>query len=301
MTPKISAIVLAYNQQDTVGRTIESILSQITEYTYEIIIGEDCSSDSTRTVCERYAAQYPNIIKLMPAAPNKGVVGNFIDCFRECAGDYAAMCAGDDWWSDKHKIQKQVSFLDANHDYVVAHGEMLHYNIATKVTGMPHIRTSVPEGLIRKKLYFRHIVNAPTACIRRSALADTDFAAWLREGFIMEDLPSWLELASKGKFHFMPEYLTTYSVGGESISHSDIAEKCINFERETHKTKLYFYLRKRPPFSRKRLTKLLNKRILKIAMSSGDSHLISEISQIVGNRALLRRSISVLFHKFKTR
>ena len=68
MEDKISVIVTTYNQEDTIGRTLNSILAQKCHLPIEIIIGEDCSTDNTRSVCENYAQRYPHIIRLMPKA-----------------------------------------------------------------------------------------------------------------------------------------------------------------------------------------------------------------------------------------
>ena len=98
MEDKISVIVTTYNQEDTIGRTLNSILAQKCHLPIEIIIGEDCSTDNTRSVCKDYAQRYPQIIRLMPKAENKGIQNNYYDCLLECKGKYIADCAGDDFW-----------------------------------------------------------------------------------------------------------------------------------------------------------------------------------------------------------
>jgi glycosyltransferase involved in cell wall biosynthesis len=55
----VSILILTYQQEKTISETIESIVAQKTEYSFEIIIGEDCSRDRTREICEQYAKQNP--------------------------------------------------------------------------------------------------------------------------------------------------------------------------------------------------------------------------------------------------
>lgn len=64
MTPKVSVIVLTYNQEKLIGRTLDSIIAQECDFPFEIIVGEDCSTDGTLTVCREYEARYPGIIRL---------------------------------------------------------------------------------------------------------------------------------------------------------------------------------------------------------------------------------------------
>lgn len=83
--PDISVIILTYNQQHTIAQAIESVLAQDTsEYRVEIVIGDDGSTDATREICSGYAARYPERIRLMPEAPNKGVVRNYFDTLEAC-------------------------------------------------------------------------------------------------------------------------------------------------------------------------------------------------------------------------
>ena len=86
----VSVIVLAYNQQDSIARTLDSILMQKCRLPIEIVVGDDASTDGTRAVCEDYARRYPDIVRLMPAAPNKGMVDNYFDCMLACRGKYIA-------------------------------------------------------------------------------------------------------------------------------------------------------------------------------------------------------------------
>ena len=82
----ISVVVVTYNQAGTIGRTLNSILMQRCHVPFEIVIGEDCSTDNTRDICQIYAKQYPNIIHLICNERNKGIVDNYYDCLLACRG-----------------------------------------------------------------------------------------------------------------------------------------------------------------------------------------------------------------------
>lgn len=123
-TPCVSVWVITYNHAGYIGQCLDSILMQKTDFTFEICLGEDDSSDGTREICQAYAKKYPDIIRLFLRDRNDpgrhGCEGvwqfNFIETFRACRGKYIAMCDGDDFWTDPMKLQKQVDFLERHPD-----------------------------------------------------------------------------------------------------------------------------------------------------------------------------------------
>ena len=117
----VSVIVVTYNQENTIARTLGSIISQECHFRIEIIIGEDDSTDRTRSICVKYQQQYPEIIRLMPQSPNKGVAKNYYDCILASKGKYIADCAGDDFWIDNHKLEKEVAIIDSDESISLVH------------------------------------------------------------------------------------------------------------------------------------------------------------------------------------
>ena len=118
--PKVSACLITYNQEDFIRECIEGAISQIGDFDYEIIIGDDCSSDNTKQICLEYSTKYPNLIKYTKRNNNLGMIGNWIATISECSGNYIALCEGDDYWTDPYKLQKQVDFLETNPEYVLS-------------------------------------------------------------------------------------------------------------------------------------------------------------------------------------
>lgn len=122
---KVSCHIITYNQVNFIGKCIEGILMQKTNFDFEIVIGDDLSSDGTREILEQYAIQYPNLIKLnLRNNRGKGIPGkeNFVSTLKMCRGKYITLCDGDDYWIDPNKLQKQVDFLENNPDYVIHSG-----------------------------------------------------------------------------------------------------------------------------------------------------------------------------------
>ena len=114
MENMISVVVITYNQEATISRTLDSILMQQCHVPYEIVIGEDCSTDNTRAICQSYAEKHPDKIRLICNQQNKGIVDNYFDCLLECRGKYIADCAGDDFWTDPQKLEKEICVMEAH-------------------------------------------------------------------------------------------------------------------------------------------------------------------------------------------
>lgn len=106
--------MLTYNHEKYIAKAIESILSQKTEYRFELLIGEDCSTDSTREIVRKYAKQYPEIIRPFFHKRNVGCTRNSYMLDVHARGKYIAGCEGDDFWCDDRRIQKDVDFLESH-------------------------------------------------------------------------------------------------------------------------------------------------------------------------------------------
>ena len=126
--PKVSVSIITYNHQDYIGRAIESVLDQRVDFEYEIIIGDDYSTDGTRAVLRDYQQRYPHLIQLIlhPRHPG-GIPGrlNNVTNLYACRGTYVALLDGDDYWIDHHKLQRQVDFLDQHPDYILTFHDVI--------------------------------------------------------------------------------------------------------------------------------------------------------------------------------
>lgn len=134
--PKISIMLITYNHEKYIAQAIESILMQETEYDYEIVVIEDCSTDKTQEVIMKYVEKYPDKVKPYFNKINLGhkvTQHNFYQGYYRLTGDYMAILEGDDYWTSPHKLQKQVSFLENNPEYVAcAHNTIKIYEDGSK-------------------------------------------------------------------------------------------------------------------------------------------------------------------------
>jgi len=115
----VSICCITYNHEKFIAQAIDSFLMQQTNFRFEIIIGDDCSTDDTLLIINQFSVRYPGKIKVLTSPENIGIHRNFIRCVEACKGTYIALCEGDDYWTDNYKLQKQVDFLKSNPGYIM--------------------------------------------------------------------------------------------------------------------------------------------------------------------------------------
>jgi len=114
----VSVAMITYNHEKYVKDALEGILMQDVDFDYEIVIGEDASTDNTAKILKQYQQKYPNKFKITFHQGNVGMMNNFIQTLNSCTGKYIALCEGDDYWIDSKKLQVQIDFLENNEDFV---------------------------------------------------------------------------------------------------------------------------------------------------------------------------------------
>ncbi|WP_281827530.1 glycosyltransferase [Jannaschia rubra] len=109
--PTVSTLILGYNHVDYITEAIESALAQKGNFTHEILLSDDGSTDGTARIMARYAEKHPTRIRNISRGGNHGISENYRHCFREAAGNFVAVLEGDDYWSDPEKNLRQAEFL----------------------------------------------------------------------------------------------------------------------------------------------------------------------------------------------
>src|SRR5690554_6365417 len=119
----LSICCLTYNHKPFIEKAINSFLTQKTNFSFEVLIHDDASTDGTSEIVKAYESKYPSIIKPIYQTENqwsKGLRSITVNYnFTRAKGKYIAICEGDDYWTDPHKLQKQVEFLEENEEYVM--------------------------------------------------------------------------------------------------------------------------------------------------------------------------------------
>jgi glycosyltransferase involved in cell wall biosynthesis len=116
---KLTIVTTTYNQERYIRQALDSFLMQKTNFPFEAIVSDDCSTDQTPAILKEYANLYPDKIKPVFNQTNIGAVNNFVRTLSLAQSEYVALCDGDDYWTDEYKLEKQVNFLDTNPEYTI--------------------------------------------------------------------------------------------------------------------------------------------------------------------------------------
>lgn len=249
----VSIFMLTYNQEKFIAQAIEGILMQETNFRYQLVIGEDCSTDRTRTICTTYAQKYPEKIKLLLSEKNLGIGANYVRTYRECIGKYVAICDGDDYWIDRRKLQKQVEILEKHPEYKIVYTN--NYSLFPSGERMGPKNDGRPVTTSLEDLVLGNYIPSVTVLFKNKALT-REMEKWIPE-FPFGDWPTYLLILSDGgKIFYINEPTAVYRKGGTST----FLRKKKSRAGEVNLTILQ-YLKKEKPFQENQ--KVLKKGILK--------------------------------------
>lgn len=220
----VSISVVTFNHKDYIKQCLDGILIQQTDFPFEIILGEDESSDGTREICIEYANNFPDKIKLFLRKRedviyiNGNPTGrfNFMENLKACTGKYIALCEGDDYWTDPLKLQKQVDFLDKNPDYAVC----FHNVNLLNTREWNHSVFPMHTNLKKDSFTTNDIISQwfiPTVSILYRQYKDFELPSWFQY-CASGDIPLLLLLSLEGKFKYLDEIMGCYRIHDKGIS-----------------------------------------------------------------------------------
>lgn len=215
MGPLVSICLITYNHERYLRDALEGILVQNTSFDFEVVIGEDHSTDATRAVVDEYVERYPLLIRRLYREENLGLKRNFVDTLGHCFGDYIAVLSGDDYWTDPNKLERQAGFLTENQDYV-----LIGNNATLSVEG-----SSGPAGPVHQvmtgfdfttaDLIERNPCVASQVMFRNHVVEDFPEIYFHSTG---EDRQLYLLLSEHGRCRFDPKVTGVYRVHPDSIT-----------------------------------------------------------------------------------
>lgn len=287
MNPLVSVNMITYNHERHIEKAIQGVLNQVTDFPFNLVIGEDCSSDRTKDIVREYQKKYPHIIKLVTSDANVGMLRNSFRTSFACDGKYIAFCEGDDFWHNSKKLQIQVDFLEQNPSYGMVHSNVNFINTCTNDLTESYL--NLPLDLNDDNAYFQilnntRIVFTPTVCVRSDLLFHVlnNSSECTNEKFMMGDLQLWLELSRLAKVKYLTEPLATYNMHVESASRSKNLNKLVRFE-ESSKDIICLYLEKYfcPDEVRHSALSRVTSSLLKVAIYANNRTVIQrELSEI---------------------
>lgn len=219
--PLVSVGVFTYNQEQYIEQCLDSILSQKTNFDYEIIIGEDCGTDKTRAICVDYQKRYPEKIKLLLHDENHGMLTNFSEVCKLMRGRYMADMDGDDYWVDDYKLQKQVDFMEQHPEYGVCF--TAGYTLTPDGELKDHPKAyadGVENGDVREYSQYGPLGLSSAMFVRMELFHLMDWPEIIRREISAEDYVTNAVWALYTQFAFLEDQTTVRRVLKNSLCHA---------------------------------------------------------------------------------
>lgn len=221
MTPTVDVCMLTYNHAAFVQQAIESVLAQQTNFLVRLVIGDDGSTDETRALIAGYAQRQPERFKLLFHERNVGIIANLAQVFESCEAPFIAILDGDDYWTDSHKLQQQIDFLQAHPEFSVsAHDAEMFWQDESRP---PTPFSATKPALQRGDQEFTHadvVRNGwflPTASLVFRRRLIQKLPAWFRTVF-SGDYSLLLLLSEAGKVQYTPQVMAHYRIHSRGAS-----------------------------------------------------------------------------------
>jgi glycosyltransferase involved in cell wall biosynthesis len=243
--PLVSAKMMTYNHEPYIAQAIEGVLQQETDFPFELVIGEDCSTDGTREIVFDYQKKYPEIIRVVTSDKNVGSRRNGMRTTKACRGKYIAYCEGDDYWHHPRKLQKQVDYLESHPECGLVHSDQDRYYEKTgrKIKNFFRATNNIPpENFNLFRGWGDYHILTCTVMARKYLInkITSDPHIYQNDQFLgAGDIPLFIEIAMLSKIFYIDESLATYTVRIESRSNIRCPLEMARFVKSNMEARLY--------------------------------------------------------------
>ena len=238
----VSIICPVYNKGEYIAQGLDSILSQKTDYSYEILVGEDCSTDNSYEVLAKYEQKYPDIIHIYRRKKNLRQSRNVYDLFQKSRGKYVMILDLDDYWSSEYKLQKQITFLEEHPEYIGVVHDFDTVNKNCEIINEGQDSRTIKDYLGREIkledfLENGFIFQTATLCYRNIWREDWDYSILYTSDDTVVDLTINTMLLRRTPLFVLPESLSAYRLviedGAANIRSVCSKDLAADFEQST--------------------------------------------------------------------
>ena len=238
----VKIVMVTYNQERYIVQAIESVLRQNTDFNYRLVIGDDCSTDSTADICEEYAKSYPEKISLIKTYRNMGLLANYKQVMDAFPAQYIAILEGDDYWIDDNKLQTQYNLLQEKPEIGLVHTncDLLFESGKIQIGSHQRHARSIKNGIVFDQLLTENYIRPVTVMFRSELYTKyVEIDEYIKLGFKTLDYPMWLDIAPNSRFYYLNYSTAVYRIHGISISNSNLYEKQAEFFKSIYEIKNY--------------------------------------------------------------
>ena len=227
--PLVSVLMLAYNHEQYLAEAIESVVAQQCDFPFELVIGEDASTDSTREIACAYQRRFPDLVRVILSTKNAGINENSRRIFALSRGEFIATCEGDDYWCDLSKLARQVALLQGDSSIGVVHTDWVRARdrLGTwQVTWGASMHQFLPRHLLQGALFstFHNpkILRTCTRMTRRSVLEACFASSLAAKRYRFFDTVLAAFTTSRWAVGYLPEVTAVYRESPHSVLRSGI-------------------------------------------------------------------------------
>jgi glycosyltransferase involved in cell wall biosynthesis len=253
--PRVSVLMITYNHAEYLAQAIEGVVSQLCDFPFELIIGEDASIDRTREIALAYQARYPQVIRVVYSMANVGMHANAGRIFERARGEFLAFCEGDDYWCAPDKLARQVELIRDHPEVSIVHADWIRSycrNGVWRLNPRGSVHGRVPpkflQGEIFDTWYLPKILRTCTVLLRRQTVRQLANSGLAQREYRFGDSVLNVYTASIGKVAYLPEVVAVYRVSPNSALRSGTAARvafyksCLEFDDDA---RAYFASRRK--------------------------------------------------------
>lgn len=240
---KVSVLVMTYNHEKFIRQALDSVAMQETNFEYEILISEDCSTDRTREIVVAFQKEHPDKVRLLLSEKNIRSNEIVVRGIRAARGQYIAMLDGDDYWTSPYKLQKQADFLDSHPECALCfHNARIYHESSGQEGGNWTPAGQKPFSTL-EDIWMGNFIATCSTMFRSGLIGD--IPGWYDEFFPITDWPLHILNAEHGKIGFIDELMGVYRYhsGGlySPFSESQKQQETLKFYRTINEKLDYRY------------------------------------------------------------
>lgn len=301
---KLSIIICTYNREKELKRALECVFGQKTSFGFEVIVGNDCSTDGTEKLLASFKERYPEVLKVSSLEKNSGVGTNWAKAMMLARGEYIAFLDDDDYWTDANRMQIMVDYLEAHPDVnlLFTNG----YSVNEKGKEKPIVYPENYPDLHQMWQGKQNCIQLNMMMVRKSLVDECiNLDDYVRYRFPIQDWNTNILLLRKAKCAYMnmPSCVLSYTSGSLSRpkSYEQVTEK---YEREAFMTKCLADSFPDDPqisFSEEDSNRYINHILTTLAYRRGDYRKAKEYSRLAGENAFRDKCTRtwLTFHLFR--
>jgi glycosyltransferase involved in cell wall biosynthesis len=205
---KVSVLVMTYNHEKFILQALESVVMQQTNFEYEILVSEDCSTDRTRQIVLEFQKAHPDKIRLLLSEQNIHSNEIVVRGIQAARGQYIALLDGDDYWTSPNKLQKQVDFLDSHPECSVCFHNARIFHEADGREGRNWTPPTQKEISTVEDIWMGNFIATCSTMFRRGLIGE--IPSWYNDFFPITDWPLHILNAEHGKIGYLDEVMGVY-------------------------------------------------------------------------------------------